>query len=143
MTTRIYDPNRVKVILAGIPLSGYADGDMVEIEYVSDQFADVQGTDGETSRSKTNDLRATVTINLMQTSPSNDLLSALVNTDLLADGGAGVGVFILTDLSGNTILSSQNAWIKKIPGQAFGREAQERSWTIMCDHLVSFVGSNI
>lgn len=143
MTLRIYDPNNVKVVLAGFPIQGFADGTMVEVSYVSDQFAEVQGTDGETSRSKTNDLRATVTIRTMQTSPSNDHLSALTNADLNADGGAGVGVFLLTDLSGNTILAAQNAWVKKFADQSFGRESTERPWTIMCAKLDSFIGSNV
>lgn len=142
MTTKIYDANRVKIILGGIIMQGFADGDFLDITYVSDQFMDVAGTDGEVSRSKTNDGRATVTIRLMQTSKTNALLSALVNTDLNADGGAGVGAFLVTDLSGQTILKSENAWIKKIPDQTFGREAQERAWTVMCDNLISFVGGN-
>ena len=143
MTTRIYDPNRVSIILGGIPMQGFADGDFLEITYVSDQFMEVAGTDGEVSRSKSNDNRATVTVRLMQTSKTNALLSALVNTDLNADGGAGVGAFLVADLSGNTLLQSENAWIKKIPDQSFGRESQERAWTIMCDELRSFVGGNV
>lgn len=123
-------------------MQGFADGNFLEISYVSDQFADVSGTDGEVSRSKSNDLRATVTLRLMQTSPTNDLLSALVNTDLLADGGAGVGAFAVTDLSGRTLLASENAWVKKMPDQMFGRESQERAWTIMCDALRSFIAGN-
>lgn len=143
MTTRTYDPNRVKIILGGIPMQGFADGTFLEIAYVSDQFGEVAGTDGEVSRSKTNDGRAEVTIRLMQTSRTNDALSALVNSDLAADGGAGIGAFLVTDLSGTTLLSSENAWIKKIPDQQFGREATERAWTIMCDNLVSFIGGNL
>lgn len=143
MTLRIYDPNRVAISLAGIPMSGFADGNFLEVSYISDQFTDVVGTDSEVSRSKTGDGRATITIRLMQTSPTNDLLSALVNSDLSTDGGAGVGAFLVTDKSGNTVLRAENAWIKKIPDVAFGRESQERAWTIMTDKLISFVGGNI
>lgn len=143
MTTRIYDSKKVACSLAGLPLSGYADGNFLEVTYDSDQFVDVIGTDGTVSRSKSNDLRATVTIRLMQTSPSNDVLSALLQVDLNADGGAGVGAFMVTDVQGTTLLIGENAWIMKFPDQNFGREAQERSWTIKVDKLNSFVGGNV
>lgn len=143
MTTRIYDSKKVAVSLAGLPLGGYADGNFLEITFDSDQFVDVIGTDGEVSRSKANDLRATATIRFMQTSPSNDLLSALLQSDLNSDGGAGIGAFMVTDVQGTTLLLGENAWVVKWPDQNFGREAQERAWTIKVDKLNAFVGGNV
>lgn len=143
MTTRIYDSNQVQVSFAGIPVQGYADGDFLTITKESDAFSSVVGTDGEVSRSKTNDRRATVEIILMSTSPTNDILSAVHVADINAPGGAGVGGFLVTDLNGSSLYASGNAWVKRSPDVTYGREANERTWTLEVDVLQDFTGGNL
>lgn len=139
---RVYDPDQVLVIVAGIPLSGWADGEFVRVEYESDAFEDVCGTDGEVSRSKTNDFRATVTVRLMQTSPSNALLSALHTADRNTPGGVGVGPFLLQDQSGSSLLAGEKCWIRKAPPSSWDRTPTEREWTIRVARLEQFEGGN-
>lgn len=143
MTTRIYDSSQVQVAFAGIPVQGYADGDFLAISWETDAFTDVVGTDGDVSRSKTNDRRATVEITLMSTSPTNDLFSALHIADLNAPGGAGVGALLITDLNGTSLYTAGNAWISKAPDVTYGREANERVWTLRVDNLRAFTGGNL
>lgn len=143
MTTRIYDSNQVQVAFAGVPVQGYADGDFLSISYETDAFSDVVGTDGDVSRSKTNDRRATVEITLMSTSPTNDLLSAIHLADLNTAGGAGVGALLITDLNGTSLFTCGNAWIAKAPDVTYGREANERTWMLRCDKLIAFTGGNL
>jgi len=143
MTTRIYDSNQVQVAFAAIPVQGYADGDFLTITYETDAFSDVAGTDGDVARSKTNDRRATVEIILMSTSPTNDLLSAVHLADINTPGGAGVGAFLVTDLNGTSLFTAGNAWVQKAPDVTYGREANERTWTLRVDSLVAFTGGNL
>lgn len=143
MTTRIYDSNEVQVAFAGVPVQGYADGDFLTISHETDAFSDVVGTDGEVSRSKTNDRRATVEIILMSTSPTNDLFSAIYLADIKSPGGAGVGALLVTDLNGTSLYTAGNAWIMKAPDVTYGREANERTWTIRVDKLIEFTGGNL
>jgi hypothetical protein len=143
MTTRIYDSNQVQVAFAGIPVQGYADGDFLTITAETDAFTSVVGTDGEVSRSKSNDRRATVEIILMSTSPTNDLLSAVHVADLNSPGGAGVGALLVTDLNGTSLFTAGNAWVVKAPDVTYGREANERTWTLQVDSLVAFTGGNL
>ena len=124
-------------------MSGYADGDFLEITFNSDHFTSYVGTDGEVSRSKTNDNTATITIRLAQTSPTNDLLSAIVQGDLLAGGGAGIGAFLVTDIRGTSLYTAANCWITKTPDATYGRDTGERAWTMQCDLLRAFVGGNL
>lgn len=140
---RVYDPDQIFVSLAGIPCSGYADDEFVRVEREGPAFDDVVGTDGEVTRSKTNDNRATVTIKLMQSSPTNDLFSALHNLDKNTPGGAGVGPFILKDLQGTTLIMAEKSWIRKEPDGSWGRTATEREWIIRVASLTSFHGGNI
>ena len=143
MTTRIYDSNRVQVSFAAVPVQGYADGEFLTITREADAFTSVVGTDGEVSRSKSNDRRATISIKLMSTSPTNDLFSAILSGDINANGGAGVGAFLVVDLSGASLYSAGNAWITKGPDVAYGREAGEREWILQCDKLYEFTGGNL
>lgn|SRR5574342_436700 len=138
----VYDADEVTVSFSGIPLSGYADGAFCRIVMESDAFTDVSGTDGEVARSKTNDRRATISIMLLQTSKSNDVLSGLALLDEKAAGGKGVGVFMLRDRQGTTLHLGPETWISKRPDSEFGREAGTREWTFRCANLQSFVGSN-
>ena len=88
--TKVYDADQVKLTVAGFAIeSGFADGEFLRVEQEADDFTDVAGTDGEVTRSKTNDRRATITVLLMQTSSGNQALSALSNVDREAPNGAG------------------------------------------------------
>lgn len=143
MTTRIYDFNEVQASFAGIPIDGWADGDGITITRESDTFTSVVGLKGSVARSKTNDNRATIEINLMNTSPTNAALSAIALADREAPGGAGIGALLIVDLSGTSLYMSGNAWIKRVPDPVFGREASTRTWTFEVDELRDFTGGNL
>lgn len=143
MSLKIYDANEVTISIAGIPIeSGFDDGEFLRIEQEADDFVDKVGTDGEVTRSKSNDRRATVTILLMQSSASNALLSGLSNVDRLAGNGAGVGPFLCRDRQGTALFAGAECWISKPPNVAFGREASAREWTLRVASLERFDGSN-
>jgi hypothetical protein len=143
MSFKVYDSNEVSVSIAGIPLdSGYDGGEFLRIEQESDDFSDVVGTDGEVTRSKTNDRRATITLLLMQSSQGNALLSALNNIDRLAGNGAGVGPFLCRDRQGTALYVAAEAWISKPPNVSFDSTATAREWTLRCAVLERFDGGN-
>lgn len=145
MALRIYDPDQVVVEFAGIRLTGFADGEYVTAEMLTDGFQDVEGTDGETSRSKSNDKRCTVTVKLMHTSPSNALLSALHLLDLNAPNGAGVGTCAISDNStpasmGTPLVNGEKAWIVKAPDMSRDRTAKSLDWVIRIAECERFEG---
>jgi hypothetical protein len=140
---RGYDSDQYSASFAGIPLAGFADGEWLRIERENQKFDDVVGTDGEVTRSKTNDDRATITIRLMQSSPVNDLLSAVYNLDGNTPGGAGVGPFLLRDQQGTTLITAESCWIAKAPDVSMDRTATEREWVLRCAKLIEFHGGSI
>lgn len=140
---KIYDADQVTLIVCDIPIdSGYADGEFVRVEQDSDDFTDVVGTDGEVTRSKTNDHRATVTVILMQSATGNAVLSALNNVDKNTPGGAGVGTLLIRDKQGTSIYSASKCWIAKPPDVSFGKEAGPREWKIRVADLKRLDGGN-
>jgi hypothetical protein len=130
MTPKIYDAKNVTLMIGGLLIdSGYADGEFIRIEAEQDAFAAVQGTDGEVTRSKTNNTLFTATLTLMQTSSGNSKLTALHTLDLLADNGAGVGPFLVKDRSG-TALAAGVCWIARPPDPTYDKTATSREWKI-------------
>jgi hypothetical protein len=135
-----YDPKSVILVVGGVPISGYADGTFVEVAREVDTFSKKTGADGYTTRIKSNNTSGTVTITLMQTSPSNDVLSGFAALDQLSN--AGVVPVMVKDSSGTSINVSAQGWIRKVPDQAFGAEINTREWAIDCAELLVFVGGN-
>lgn len=145
MATKVYDSNQVSISICGIPVDttgGYADDEFLTIEQDSDDFDDVVGTDGEVTRSKTNDRRATVYLKLMQSSSTNAFLSALNLLDKNAPNGAGIGPFWVRDRQGTSLYTGATCWIAKPPDVSFGRTAKERSWKIRIGSIVRTDGGN-
>ena len=141
MGFKVYDADQVSVNIAGIPVTGgFADGEFLRIEFETDQFSDVAGTDGEVTRSKTNDRRATATLSLMQTADANNLLAGLAQTDRDAANGAGVGAFLVRDRQGTSLYQASECWISKTPDATFDREATAREWIIRIANLQDFTG---
>ena len=144
MTLKIYDSDRVQVSFGGVPITGgWTDGDFLAITANEDAFTAVVGTSGEVSRSKTLNRSATIEINLMSTSPFNDIFSGIYIGDINAHGGAGVGEFHVVDLNGTSIHFAGNAWIRRPPDTTYGAEANIRTWTLECDRLETYTGGTL
>lgn len=125
-----YDAASVFVSVAGIPISGWADGEFLNVVLDTDTFEDVVGSDGEVTRSKSNDGRATATLRLMQSSPSNALLMAAHIADKATPGGVGVGPFLVNDRLSMEGGVAEKCWIKKVPDMSFDRVVKEREWIL-------------
>lgn len=143
-TTKIYDFDQVSLILGKILVdSGALDPDNgILVEYDSDRFVDVVGAGGEVARSKTNDARANVTFNLLQTSDSNDLLSIEHDLDLISPGGVGVFPLMINDRNGRTILVAEKAWILRSPNIALNSAPGFIEWIIRVGNLKPFIGGS-
>lgn len=139
-TVATYNSKRVIVTFAGQTLSGYDDGDFVSIEMDADTFAKKVGADGEVARARTNNDCARATIRLLQTSRSNDLLSAMHAADRAF--GTGKGPLAVKDLSGTTLFFAPDAWVVRPPSVSFGREVGSREWALDTGPVEVFVGGN-
>jgi hypothetical protein len=140
MAVKSYNPADVSVIFAGIPIEGYADGTFLVAARDNQSFTKMVGSDGEGARAKSNDAGGTITLTLMQTSISNDALSAQMALDEAS--GDGVGPLLIKDGSGRTLIVAESAWIQKPADAEFGREISNREWVIETDNMQIFDGGN-
>lgn len=142
MTLSTYDPDDVTLVFFGIPISGYADGTFVSVEFNEDSFTLAVGTDGDACRAKTSNGSGRATLTLMQSSKTNDALSAVHALDILTPSGDGIGPFLMKDNSGTTLYAAEKAWIVKPPTTVFSREVESREWILESDKMVAHVGGN-
>jgi len=133
-----YDPKQVAVIVGGVPLQGFADGDMVSIEFSEDSWEHLAGADGEEMRVRKNDSRAEMTVTLLQSSESNTWLASLQLADEASNSAAFPVLF--KDNNGKTLLASESAWIKKTPTITRGKGPQSVEWVLALSQARGFVG---
>lgn len=129
--------------LNAVPLDGggYAEDEVMTLEWAEDQFLAYVGADGEVSRSNTNNGLATATLKYAQTANANDRLTALHLADLALPNGAGAGVFQARDRNGRLVVLAQRAWVMGFPGVTLGKTIQVFEWKIqLADARGTFLG---
>ncbi len=142
MTVRAYDPKEISVIVGGHAVGGFAEGEFVRIEPNADEFADVAGSQGSVSRARTSDRRATMTIILQQTSPSDDVFTAFPELDRTTPNGGGIVSVMLRDGQGTTLVRAVEAWVMRRPDLTFSNEITNREWAFRLAEAFYFTGGN-
>lgn len=136
-----YAAEKVVVTVGGVIVTGFDDGDFIEVSFANDRYVSKAGADGEVGRSKTADRLGTITITLSATSMANDELSALFNLEQI--GGYDIPVpFGVADLSGRSFAAASKCWIKTAPSMVFGKEIGSREWVLDAADLVINHGGN-
>lgn len=138
----VWDPDQVDIVIGGFTLEGFADGSILEFEEDGDRFVIVKGADGLITRSKALAKVATLTVHLMNTSRSNDVLSALHVADVLANGGAGIVPGLIRDKNGTTIYETFSCWVMGLPKDTMSDKAEDRPWKIQFVNYNAFLGGS-
>lgn len=126
MNKTVYDPKEVHVIVGGIPMTGFGDGDKVVAEPVTkENYKSHCGVDGDVTFTKTNDDRANITIRLKQSSPSNIVLEGLMRSPTLFP------VSIINKRGGAYTGGAAECLISEKPSVKFGAEEQVKEWKII------------
>ncbi len=141
MTVKNIDPAKVRVTFAGSPIQGFADGTYIDASRRNPTWSLVVGADGEAARSKSNDKSGTVVITLLQSSASNDVLSARAILDELS--GNGVSPLLIQDLFGTTLIQEETAFVQQPASVTLSKEVEGREWTLLCSRLNIHVGGSL
>jgi hypothetical protein len=134
MSVGTYIPQNVDCVFANHPISGFADGTMINVVRTSERVVTKAGVKGDVAVAFIHDKRAVVTVSLLATSASNDVLSR-------AAEGKVIGAFLLKDHAGTTLVKSPYAVVKKDPDLGFSQEVPNRDWEIELLDATIFVGS--
>lgn len=141
MGVRTYSPGAIVMTVNGVAMGGFADGTFITVARDEQSFTKVTGADGSVSRSKSNNRSGTITLTLQQTSPSNDVLSALLAQDELDN--SGVISVLVKDNSGDSRFFSGTGWVQGMPSVEYGKEIANREWVIEMADMEFNVAGNI
>jgi hypothetical protein len=137
----LYDPADYKIVVHGVPITGFADGTFVAVERNEDTFKLSIGANGDPVRSKSHNRSGKITVTLMQNHPDNDFLSQRAILD--EQTSAAIGPTLMKHLRGSTSYNAPNSWITKMPKAEHGKEAGNIEWVIETDALEMFIGGNV
>jgi len=135
-----WDPTLFDLVVGGFTIQGYADGSMIEWEEDGPRFVVVKGVDGQLTRYKVAGRVSTITSHLMQSSSSNDVLSALHLTDMATDGGGGVVAGLIRDRNGITNMAFPAMFVEGFPKYTASDKVEDIPWKIICCDYLVFVG---
>lgn len=140
MATSKFAVEDVFVKIRNVIVTGFVDGDFVEIERGDDQVSLVRGTHGENAFVEKRVTDGSITITTMGGSAANDQLQLLKDEQ---DIGSGVTFDIqITDLHGRKLAHSRDAKIVKDPNIKFGNTIAPVEWPFLCADLFMRQGGN-
>lgn len=140
MATYHYNLDEVSVVVMGLPVTEFAEGDAVEIEFSEDDWIAVQGHHKSVIRSKKPNNLIDIKLMIMQGSPINDQLSTRVALDL--NTGLGAGSFSVIDANGTSLADAEVSWCTKRPSLKLSTEPQSVEWSFKGSGATIHVGSN-
>lgn len=124
----VYDPRKIKVFFNGSKIDGFSEDSNVTITPNGDGTKTQVGCDGEVMVSIDVDNTFTIKLSLMQTSESNDILSASYKN--FRENGMLSRIYVKDDM-GTTVFSSSKAAVKKYPETSFKKDGTAREWEIV------------
>lgn len=141
MPAKQYDVEKVAVVLDGLPITEFVDGESIRVELDEADWNFSQGTHGAVIRAKRPNNLATVTLSVMQGAPILDYLNTKRTADLLSPVGLAFSFGIL-DLNGRSLCTAPRACFVTAPPMIFGTDAAAREWEIKLFNPVFSHGGN-
>jgi len=133
----VYSAREVVVAWGLVNMEGFSSDNILSMEYNSDLTSETVSADGKLATAITPDRTGTVTVEIMQTSKTNMVLSGiLAHQNNLEDTSDIVKAdFAVADPSGSVLAVARNAYIKKAPSIGLGVEQSTYEWTFCCEKL--------
>lgn len=137
MAALTYAPSEVVLTVCGYIITGIVS---VEVSWNTETFKMVKGIRGKNTRVQNLDTSATMTLELLQVSTSNDVFTQLFAADQTTQSSRLQ--ISLKDNSGRTEISSSEAYISSLPRVGFTNDFSNRIWTIHMLETTATVGGN-
>lgn len=138
---KVYSFLNTVVIVNGVELTGFADGDdVIDIKRRTDSASDKVGADGAMLISLSADKSGEFTFKLQQTSPSNKFLASLI---ALQEGGAKTFVpvtVLFQDTYRQDLATGTVGYLKKPADVTRGAQGNTQEWTVVVERLDLLLG---
>lgn len=137
-TIDTYSPQDVTFMVGGYPLKGW---NSISISRTVETFIPIKGIRNKHTRIRNKDSSATIRIDIIQTSTTNDVLSRVLELD--TQNGTGRLSLLLKDASGRSVFASDEAYITGYPEVVYSGDIQYRQWSIYCQSTSTYlIGGN-
>lgn len=137
-TVNCYSPKDVVLSIGGYQLTGWQS---INITRSTKAFQVIRGIRGKNTRVPNKDTSATITISLLQSSASNEVMSWILDSDI--SEGTGRIALTLKDKSGTSVFSSAEAYITGYPTVSFTGQFEYRNWELFLQSTSTYtVGGN-
>lgn len=141
-----YSPEDVVILIThpkiSHTISGLADGTFVSYARTVPRSTLTVGADLHAARTMRRNKAGTVTLTLMQTAESNDILSMLAAKDEEAHNNSWIFSLTIKDLQGRSLFYAPQAFIGNDPDASYGTELGNREWTIEVIGVQRHFGGN-
>lgn len=136
-----FDPKKVIATYGPVVIGGVADGTFINVGRREDSVELQVGAYGDALFIIKNDKSGQISIILLQSSLTNDLLSGLTLTQ--EAGLTGPLPLVIKDLSGNSIFFAREVMIAKPAEAGYGTAGENREWNFLAGSLKTLVGGNL
>ena len=123
--TKIYNFKDNQVIVNGMIVTGYADGDAIQAEPNEDKVTQLVGADGGVTYNQSNNETGLITLTLKPTSSSLPALKALYKSGELFN-------VLIQDTANNVRVTGEDCLIQRWPSFTRGAEAAGLEIPILC-----------
>lgn len=137
MTVATYTPEHITLTIAGYRVDGWEN---ISVSRNAQSFRHIPGIRGSGTRVRNRDSSAVITLEVVQTSNTNTILSQIHQLDL--SQGTGRLELMLRDADGDYVFQSNTGYVAGYPESGFSADIQTRVWTINCQSSSLFVGGN-
>lgn len=137
---RTYAPQEVRVAWGGFPITGFADGEFINITLNADVTDEVIGAQGTVALTKIANWTGTVTLTLLQNAEANLYLSGIYAAQQRAADVVRENMTI-TDPSGSTLYECRLTHMKRAADVVLSDGQNSKTWTFFVSNLVP-VSSN-
>ena len=140
---RPYSFQNTVVIVNGVEITGWADGDdVIDIKRRTDSASDKVGADGKMMVSISADKSGEITFKLQQTSSSNKFLMALTALQEAAGTNFVPVTVLFQDTYRNDMAAGTVGYLKKPADMTRGTQAQNTEWVIVVERLDMVCGDS-
>lgn len=129
MAVTTYDFRNTSVLVNGTRITGWADGDAIQIEKREDAVELLIGAEGDGEYTDSADASATVTLTLLSTSPSSNYLEDLY------EAGETFDLQIIDKNENARNRAASDCRIQTFASLTRGMEASPREWVILTPKL--------
>lgn len=115
----------------------------ISIEYEEDKDRLVVGADGSPMHSLNASKAGRISIRLLKTSPTNDLLEQLYNFQTTSSLFHGQNVLVITNVVTGDVYTCTSVAFQKFPRNDYAKEAGMLEWTFTAGYVDVLLGSGI